>query len=392
MKEYRIAKGWAVFIYIIAPLLIGLFGWVLVFPFLPTLKNSMDPNVYWFLASLSFVMIVLIILGLIDTVKSKFIINNDELSTVGVFLNRRLMLSEVKGYRVTKEFIFIESNNMNRGRLKISRYFGNTHEIVEWLSENYHDLDTVQADREKQEILQNQELGWTVEEREGKLLTARKTAKILNCVGAIIGAWTIFWAEPYEYSIIASIVFPILCLIVLKYYNGLIRLDETNSANYPTLFFGIFISTVGLFLRAFLDYTIFDYSKIWMPSLSIALGYVAILILGNKEFQFNKAKDILIIIILSVFMFGYGYGAVVTLNGVYDQSESEVFKAQVLNKRVSSGKLTTYYLELSPWGPQKNVDEVSASKELFNRLEKNDRVTINFNKGQFDIPWFRVTE
>jgi hypothetical protein len=91
-------------------------------------------------------------------------------------------------------------------------------------------------------------------------------------------------------------------------------------------------------------------------------------------------------------MFGYGYGAVVTLNCMYDKSEPKTFNATILDKRISSGKSTTYYLELTPWGQQKEIDEVSVSKDLYNNLNKNDKVNIYYMQGKFDIPWFEVTE
>ncbi len=91
-------------------------------------------------------------------------------------------------------------------------------------------------------------------------------------------------------------------------------------------------------------------------------------------------------------MFGYGYGAVVTLNCMYDKSQPETFSATILNKRISSGKSKTYYLKLTPWGLQKEIDEVSVSKNLYNRVGKNDEVKIYFMKGKFAIPWFEVTK
>jgi hypothetical protein len=149
---------------------------------------------------------------------------------------------------------------------------------------------------------------------------------------------------------------------------------------------------MGLCLRALLDYNILDYSKVWAPSILIALIFIAIMAIDNKEFKFKNAADYFVIIVFSIFMFGYGFGAVITMNCLYDKSKPETFNATVLNKRISSGKSTTYYLELSPWGKQKEIDEVSVSKGLYNRLDKDDKVNIYFMKGQFDIPWFRVTQ
>ncbi len=392
MREYKISKGWAIFIYLTAPLLIALFCWVLITPFVPTMKDDMNPNGYWFLIPMAIGMIALMTIGLIETIKGKFVIDNDKIFTVSTFSNRQLMFNEIKGYRITDKYIFIESNNENKKKLKVSTYFGKANEIAEWLAENYSDLDIVQANKEKEEILNNEEFGWTSEQREEKLIKAHKTAKIINWAGGLIGAWTIFLANPYEYAIIASIVIPIIFVIVLKYFKGLIRIDKKEGTAYPTIIWAILASSFGLSLRGLLDYSIFDYSNIWTPSILIALTYIAFLTIGNKEFKFNKAKDYLTIASISIFTFGYGYGTVIALNCMYDKSEPEIFNATVLSKRIDSDKSKTYYLELTEWGQQKEIDEVSVSKKLYNKLDKNDKVNIYLMKGQFDIPWFIVTE
>jgi hypothetical protein len=390
MREYKISKGWALFIYITAPLLIALFAWMLIMLFVS--DSEFDMKAFLILGPISLGMIALLIVGLLDTVNGKFVIDNDKIFAVSTFTNRQLLLGEIKGYRITDKYIFIESKNQQKKKIKVSTYFGKVYEIEEWLSENYADLDIVQANQEKEEILSNEEFGWTTDQREYRLIKAQKAAKTLNWSGGIIGTWTLFLANPYEYAIIASIAFPIICLIVLKYFNGIIRIDERKDTAYPTIFWAIFTACMGLWLRGLLDYSILDYSKIWTPSILIALTYIALFTIGNKEFKFNKAKDYLTIIGFSIFMFGYGYGAVVTLNCMYDKSEPKTFNATILDKRISSGKSTTYYLELTPWGQQKEIDEVSVSKDLYNNLNKNDKVNIYYMQGKFDIPWFEVTE
>jgi hypothetical protein len=240
--------------------------------------------------------------------------------------------------------------------------------------------------------LNNDAFGFTQEQREEKLMKAQKVAKALNWAGGLIGAWTLFLAKPYEYAILASIAMPIIGIITIKYFGGLIRIDERKNTAYPTIFWAIFASGMGLCLRALFDYNVFNYSKVWMPAILITLAYVALLVIGNKEFKLNKAKDYFTMLFISICLFGYGYGAVVTLNCMYDTSQPEAFNAKVLNKRISSGKSTSYYLELTPWGQQKESDEVSVSKSLYNSLEKNDEVQIYFMKGRFEIPWFNITK
>ena len=224
------------------------------------------------------------------------------------------------------------------------------------------------------------------------IIKAQKTAKYLNWIGLIIGAWTIFLANPYEYGMTASIIFPVICVYVIRYFKGLIRIDDRKDTAYPTAFLAIFAPSVGLCLRVLLDYNIFDYSNVWTPTIIIALTYIAIMTIGNKQFKFNTVKDYLRIFGFSIFLFGYAYGEVIALNCIYDQSVPENFNATVLSKRINSGKMKTYQLELTSWGYQKGINEVTVPEELYNQLGKDDKVNIYFMKGQFNIPWLVVSE
>lgn len=392
MKEYKIAKGWAIFIYIVAVLFITPFIFLLFLPLMPGMENEVTPDLYWFLALMSIAIISIVVIAVIDTYKGKFVIDKNRIFSVGAFSTKELMLNEIKGYRVTDKFLFIESKDENKKRIKISTYFAHTNGIKEWLSTNYSDLDVLQAKIEKEEILKNQEFGINTQEREANLTKAFRTSKILNWTGGLIAGWTLFFPTPYEYAILASIAFPIICLIILKYYKGLIRVDEQKAKTYPTIFWAIFSSSIGLSLRALLDFHIYDYSKLWLPSIVILLTYLTVLYSGNKEFTKNDSKANFTILGLAIFIYAYSYGAVVTLNCVYDKSEPTLYNASVLSKRVTTGKTTTYYIQLTPWGTEQENKEVSVPKDLYDRLEYNEKVTIYFKKGRFEIPWFKVTE
>lgn len=391
MRVYKTSKGWAILIYITAPLIIALFCWVLTIPIYPTIEIDLQSYMF-LLLPISLAMIALSVIGIIETAKSKFIIDNDKISTINTFSNKQLFFKEIKGYRILDQFVIIESNNKQKKKIKVSTYFEKVNEITEWLSENYQDLNTVEAKQEKEAILKNNEFGWTTEEREKKLNKAHKTAKILNWTGVLIGIATLFIAPPYEDTIIAAVLFPIICLIILKKSNGLIRIDDKQKSVYPTIFLSILAPSSGLCLKAVIGYNIFDYSKTLVPSLLITLIYIVALTSNNDEFKYKNINDYLSRLCLSIFIFCYSFGSVINLNCIYDKSEPEIFKTTILNKRISSNESTSYFLKLTPWGEQKEIDEVSVSKDLYNRLKKNDQVKIYFMNGQFGIPWFQVSE
>ncbi|MEO9480102.1 MAG: hypothetical protein ABJO28_14475 [Maribacter dokdonensis] len=119
---------------------------------------------------------------------------------------------------------------------------------------------------------------------------------------------------------------------------------------------------------------------------------IALVVFGTKEFKFKKAKDYFSVLSLTIFFFGFGYGSMVTLNCMYDESVPQTFQSKVLDKRISSGKTTTYYIELTAWGTQTENDDVAVSEELYKRIEIDDNVNIYLKKGLIEVPWFIVTE
>lgn len=390
MKEYKIAKGWAIFIYITFPLLAAVFLFLLVMPFIPGMEQDFPPSYYWSFSIISLAMITISVLGILDTINGKFVIDKNRVYIISVLSKRELLFHEIKGYRINDKFIFIESTDKNKKIIKISSYFANTAEIKLWLKTNYKDLDKIHKRTEKQEILSNPEFGWSKKEREAKLNLAKKTTTILNCIGSFVGAWTFLFPRPYLYAIIASIVFPIICIIIIKYFKGLIRIDGKNNTVYPSAFWAILAPSMALLIRSLLDFNLYNYSNVWLPMVLITMTYMAILLIGNSEFKYGEIADFFSVFFLMLFILGYSYGIVVSLNCLLDTSKPETFKTTILDKRVSGTKTKTYNLELTPWGKQIEPEEISVSKELYDSFQKNDSATVYFMKGNFDIPWYEV--
>lgn len=389
MKEYKIAKGWAIFIWVMAPVLIGLFGFLAVMPFI---ADEIDMTLVLILTPISIGMLTLMVLGLIDVYKGRLIIQEDRLVSIGVFKSKNLKFDEIKGYTVNEQYIFVEPNTKEKKRIKISQYIGGYNEILLWLSENYLDLNIVNEQVEEQEILNNESIGWSKENREEKLSNARKISKIINWLGGLSFAWTLFYPKPYDYAVLSAFIIPIVALIAVKLSRGLIRIDKKDGSTYPSTIFAFIFPSLGLMLRSFLDYDIFDYSNVWIKAFFVTVAFLFILLFNQKEVTFKKKQDYLTVSSLIMFLFAYGFGAVIYLNCNLDKSEPQHYTATILDKRISTGKHTSYYLKLTAWGQQKEIDEVSVEKGLYNRVEIDSEINIYFRNGKLEIPWFIVTD
>jgi hypothetical protein len=344
------------------------------------------------LIPISIAMIALMIFGVIDTYKGRLIIKEDKIIAVSSLSNTELTLDEIKGFTVNEQYIFVEPTDSKKKKIKISKYTGGYNEILDWLSESYPDLNQKNAIEEEQDILSDETLGWTREVREVKLSKARQTAKVINWAAGITAAWTFLYPTPYQYSILTAIIIPIVALMVVKSSNGLIRIDEKKGSAYPSVIYAFIYPSLGVMLRAILDYNIFDYSNVWLTTALITLAFLFVLLMKQQEITFKTKVDYVTVSSLALFLFAYSFGTLVHINCYYDNSEQENFKAKVLDKRISSGKSTSYYLELSTWGEQKEADEVSIDKGLYKRIQVGDEVNIYLRSGKLEIPWFIVSD
>ena len=391
MKVYRIAKGWRIFSYIIVPILLLPFGFLLISPFLDIPDLNIDKTAYtYFIVPMSATMTIVVTIAFINTIIGKLVIDKNKIYTSGVLNNKQLFFNEISGYRKTEHFTYIESKT-TKTRIKISGFYENGSEILAWLSSNYQNLDEVEKTRDAGEILRNLSIGWSTAERTLRLQKAKKLAKILNWVGGFVAIGTVLLLNYNKYIILLCIIYPIFCLIVILFSNGLIRIAEPKTTVYPTLFWAFFATSAVVLMRGIAFYKIFDYTNVWLPSISIALGLLISLFVLNQGYIFNKSEKALSVITLSLLLFyGYAFGTVININCVLDESKPKIFKTIVLNKQISHGKSRSYSIKLAQWNSQKEAQTINVNQDFFDKIKEKDTVIIKLKNGKLNIPWFEI--
>ena len=109
MKEYKMAKGWAIFIYVAAPILIGLFSMPILLLLIPSWRTNETADFFWFAIPISLVLIALIVAGIADTIVSKVTLTEQSIDYKNILFSRSIPLNEIKGFRIDDNYLFIES-------------------------------------------------------------------------------------------------------------------------------------------------------------------------------------------------------------------------------------------------------------------------------------------
>jgi hypothetical protein len=213
-------------------------------------------------------------------------------------------------------------------------------------------------------------------------------AKTLNGLAFLVLIWAIIKPEPYHYLVWTLVLLPIVTLGFIRHFDGALKLDErkTNASALPNVAIAFLLPCIGLALRAVIDFKILGWDNFWLPFATVSLSFFLLILYCAKDIRKMIGTALLLVIFCAV----YGYATVISLNGILDQSPPTIYKASVIKKRISSGKHTSYYLRLSPWGPVKGEEEVDVGKAVYEKHPVGTGVEVIAKNGRLGIPWFLV--
>jgi len=384
-KEYRIATGWKVFLYIMAPVVTGLGFW-LIYLAIDKADGGAGPELL--LAGLGLFLIGFMAYSLIDGVKYRLTITEDRIISKGWRKTKELLFSDVREYHKDDNYLHFLPANDKLSKIKVSKYVERQGEIVAWASTRFINADEERVKREQQEILSNAEFGTTDEERARNLKKAQAVAKVLNGAAIVAGLWAFFYPQPYELVMGACLLIPVAAIFVLSFYKGLVSLADKKSA-YPSVAAALMFPGFMLTLRAIIDFDILDYSNLWMLFAFSTVILTFTILKAVNQFNLQKgsfwSKAVVVF-----FAAAYSYGVCVMANCLPDRGTPEHFAAAVLNKRMTSGKSTTYYLEITSWGPVEEEEEISVTSDQYDYAAVGDSIDVYLMQGTLKVPWFFI--
>jgi len=389
MKSYSLALGWKIFVFVFSFILMG-FG-VAGFIFLST-RNGHFSSI-WLIGILSALAIITGIWMIVETIVSKIILGEDYIQSVTLFTKRELLFSQIKGYTKDENYIYLAPVNSELKRIKVYISMGTNRELRQWIERRYNCLTLTRADQTLNEVLADERYGSERKEREQLLEKARRDATTINIAGCIAACCLLF-PQVSQFALIPAIIAPWIAIAYMYHYKGLIAINTYKGSPLPSLFLAVCAPAFLLFITTGVNIHIQDTTHMWLPAITTGLLMGLFLVVTARRgvpgtnIAATSAAALLYMFCIPL----YSYGTVLNLDTRLDNSRPVHFETEVLFKRLSRGKSTSYYLQLAPWGPVHSTKEVSVGRDLYYRTDINSKVTITLKKGWLDIPWYTISE
>ena len=150
------------------------------------------------------------------------------------------------------------------------------------------------------------------------------------------------------------------------------------------------VVSIILALRCLQDINTLNYNSGWALMILIALVVFVLYEMSTTMFKFKKKSEYITLFLLPIFTFAYGFGTVTMVNALGDDARPTVYQTEVIAKRVSTGKSTTYYLELKSWGDLQDNKEVSVARWMYNDTSVGDEMMVDQYPGLLKMEWKRI--
>jgi len=391
MKQtYTYAVGWKIFSFIFFFAVLILIGYF----FVNALLSDKQIGLWTFV----FVGVIAFFgYGILSIIRSKVVIADDGITYITPFKTKQLLFSEIKGYSIqtgdqNSKSLIVLSKVPGKPDLNIGNpsYFANSAALTAFIYAKFKDIDEEEYQEEEGEILLDPSLGFTEEERAKQLKRVRNIVRVLNIIGLVISFWLYLYPQPYPVPLYIALIYPFFALIYFVRNQSIVTLigENKKKSAYPSLSLAFIIPPVALLIRTLIDFDILEYDQLFLyVGIFAGVLVLALLLLIGQ----SKARVMNIIGAFGFALF-IGYGGVVVANCIPDRSVVQIYKVQILDRRISSSKSKSYYLSLTEWGNRKRGKEVSVASSLYKEVAIGDSVSVNIKKGMLNIPWYYITK
>jgi hypothetical protein len=320
--------------------------------------------------------------------RSRLIIDGTRIEVRGALKESIADLSEIEGYRIistrngTYTLLCLKEG---RGKITVSHAF-DTDDDYRAFFQQLTDLDKRDKDAVLDEISKDAELGSTPEER----LAALKKAKLWNIITVVVAVAAAiglnFGADSLHLlSALALALAPVVVFFWLRQSPLLYVAFKRKSDPRADVGGVLLASGFGLALG------ISRFEFVSLKPLVLLMVIVGLAYIGAFFNSVRKGSPLAATIIaLLVVAASYSFGLAIVADTLLDKATASTYIVPVTGKHLTSGKSTTYYLDLAPWGPLQEPNKISVSSSFYSDISAGDEICLALHPGRLHAAWYHL--
>jgi len=312
----------------------------------------------------------------------------DRIEVRELIRTRVLSRNDILGRRLqpsSPPVIVLVPRDKSQKQMKLAQMYNFDAAFRTW-TDSVPDLDAQEARTAEQEIANNEEIGSSPDDRREALKRGKRLSGFVTFVTIALGAWAWIYPQPYRLVISLLALLPWAAMAIVARSGGLFKIDTKRNDPHPSVGIAFMMPGFVLVLRVLSDMNALKWTSALYLTMALGtlLGVAAVM--ADRSLKNNVGMAILVLLLSSA----YGYGAGMEANALLDRSAASIFTSRIIGKSVSSGKHTSYDLNLNPWGPKEDAGKVSVSRRFYEGVRVDDPVCIVLRNGALHVPWYTV--
>lgn len=302
----------------------------------------------------------------------------------------RVLRSDITSYRfrTARGITYLELLLSDTERIRrVGLLFACDREFAAWLA-GLTNADEEEYQASYREIIEDDTLGDTPEERLARANIARRWTVALSTISNLMVVAVLFTSHPVLTVILLSL--PWLAIELARRYGAAVSaLDGDSASLRGNLFPALLMPAIGLVIVALRMSNLEDWIKIITPTFVAGAVMLALLTWVVPKMVRYPGK----LAVLGLCFSLYAASTLAIANLYFDNTPPNDVVLDVSGKFTRDSRSGThYYLLVLPWGTTKPAQEVNVNDDFYQLIQPGQEVCIHNHAGAFGLPWYEVSE
>jgi hypothetical protein len=311
-------------------------------------------------------------------------IDVQEIFTCKTFLRADIAARRILPTQYVRTLVLIPRAS-DQKKLKFGLAVSTDAAFAAWLAD-FPDLDAKELAESREALAVDPDLGFNSEQRNQSIARAKKLATVLDVAAFVSFFWSFFFPRPH--LLVAAILsaLPLIALGLLIRSQGIYQIEGRRNDARPSLALVLIFPGLALAVLSLHDFLLLEWKPILTLSVLLALAMTLVAAKADPGARQRRAA----LVPIAIFGAFYTFGLIAQANSLLDYSSPQTFQVAVVGKHISSGKNTSYYLHLDPWGPQTSATQVTVPASIYSSSATGQQVCVSLHPGALRIPWYAV--